>query len=58
MSRACIAAGADGLILEVHPNPAVAFSDGDQSLTPEMFRALMQEIRPVALAIGRKIAPN
>jgi 3-deoxy-7-phosphoheptulonate synthase len=58
MSRASVAAGADGLILEVHPNPAVAFSDGDQSLTPEMFRKLMNEIRPVATAIGRKIAAN
>jgi 3-deoxy-7-phosphoheptulonate synthase len=58
MSRASVAAGADGLILEVHPNPAVAFSDGDQSLTPAMFSKLMSEIRPVATAIGRKIAAN
>jgi 3-deoxy-7-phosphoheptulonate synthase len=55
MSRAAVAAGADGLIVEVHPNPAEAFSDGDQSLTPEMFRQLVQEVAPVAAAIGRAV---
>src|ERR1041385_3837303 len=53
MSRAAIAAGADGLIIEVHPNPAEAFSDGDQSLTPSAFQQLMKEIQPIAQAIGR-----
>lgn len=55
MSRAAIAAGADGLIVEVHPNPAEAFSDGDQSVTPEVFRQLMKEVKPIALAVGRKM---
>ena len=56
MSRAAIAAGADGLLVEVHPNPAEAYSDGEQSLTPALFRQLMKEIRPVAAAVGRVIA--
>lgn len=55
MSRAAIAAGADGLMIEVHPKPAEAFSDGDQSLTPEVFSQLMKEIQAVALAVGRKV---
>ena len=55
MSRAAIAAGADGLMIEVHPKPAEAFSDGDQSLTPEVFSQLMKEIQAVALAVGRKL---
>jgi 3-deoxy-7-phosphoheptulonate synthase len=53
MSRAAIAAGADGLIVEVHPNPPEAFSDGDQSLTPAAFDRLMREVRSVAAAVGR-----
>jgi 3-deoxy-7-phosphoheptulonate synthase len=57
MSRAAIAAGADGLLVEVHPNPPEAFSDGDQSVTPEMFRRLMSEVRAVAAAIGRTVSP-
>ena len=56
MSRAAIAAGADGLLVEVHPNPAEAYSDGEQSLTPALFRQLMKEIRPVAAAVGRVVA--
>lgn len=56
MSRASIAAGADGLIIEVHPKPAEAFSDGDQSLTPEVFAQVMKEVRAVAAAIGRDVA--
>ena len=55
MSRAAIAAGADGLMIEVHPKPAEAFSDGDQSLTPEVFSQLMKEIQGIAAAVGRKI---
>ncbi|HUL44890.1 MAG TPA: 3-deoxy-7-phosphoheptulonate synthase [Bacteroidota bacterium] len=55
MSRAAIAAGADGLIVEVHPKPSEAFSDGDQSLTPAGFGQLMTEVRAVATAIGRDV---
>jgi 3-deoxy-7-phosphoheptulonate synthase len=55
LSRAAIAAGADGLIVEVHPNPAEAFSDGDQSLTPVKFQQLMKEIAPIAEAVGRNL---
>jgi len=55
MSRAAIAAGADGLIIEVHPNPAEAFSDGDQSLTPAAFQQLMKEVRAIAAAVGRSL---
>ena len=55
LSRAAIAAGADGLIVEVHPCPQQALSDGAQSLTPEQFRATMQEIEKIAQAIGRSL---
>jgi 3-deoxy-7-phosphoheptulonate synthase len=53
MSRAAIAAGADGLMIEVHPNPEKAYSDGEQSLTPADFQTLMKEVRAVAAALGR-----
>lgn len=56
MARAAVAAGADGLLIEVHPNPDRALSDGAQSLYPEQFARLMQEIRLIARAIGRRIA--
>ncbi|MBP1647284.1 MAG: hypothetical protein H6Q30_729 [Bacteroidetes bacterium] len=56
MSRAAIAAGADGLIVEVHPHPEKAFSDGDQSLTPDDFRQLIAQVRPIAEVLGRKSA--
>src|SRR2546426_571099 len=55
MSRAAIAAGADGLIIEVHPQPAEALSDGDQSLTPEAFARLMKEAGTIARAMGREL---
>ena len=55
MSRASIAAGADGLMIEVHPHPDKALSDGDQSLTPDNFRQLMKEVTPIAAAIGRSV---
>ncbi|MEX2325436.1 MAG: 3-deoxy-7-phosphoheptulonate synthase [Gemmatimonadaceae bacterium] len=55
MARAALAAGADGLLLEVHPEPERALSDGAQSLYPEQFSALMEELRGVAAAIGREI---
>ncbi len=57
MSRAALAAGADGLIVEVHPDPEKALSDGEQSLTPGAFTALMQEVRCLATALGRTVAP-
>jgi len=53
VSRAAIAAGADGLLVEVHPDPERAISDGAQSLKPARFSQLMQEIRAIAEAIGR-----
>jgi 3-deoxy-7-phosphoheptulonate synthase len=53
MARAAIAAEADGLIIEVHPNPEKALSDGYQTLTPEQFRQLMTECRRMAEAMGR-----
>ncbi|GAB4482964.1 MAG: 3-deoxy-7-phosphoheptulonate synthase [Thermodesulfovibrionales bacterium] len=55
MAKAAVAAGADALIIEVHTNPEEAVSDGDQSLRPEQFANLMQELKPVALAVGREI---
>ncbi len=54
MSRASIAAGADGVIVEVHHRPEEALSDGPQSLTPDLFADLMAQIRPIAEAVGRK----
>jgi 3-deoxy-7-phosphoheptulonate synthase len=56
MARAAIAAGADGLLIEVHPNPEKAASDGAQTLFPEQFAKLMQELRLIAAAVGRSIA--
>lgn len=55
MARAGLAAGADGLIVEVHPNPKTALSDGAQSLTPDQFAAMMHELRRVAAAIDRSL---
>jgi 3-deoxy-7-phosphoheptulonate synthase len=52
-ARAAVAAGADGLMIEVHPHPEQALSDGAQSLKPERFESLMDELRQVAEAIGR-----
>jgi 3-deoxy-7-phosphoheptulonate synthase len=56
MARAAVAAGADGLLVEVHPNPDRALSDGAQSLYPEQFERLMKEVRLIAEAIGRRVA--
>jgi 3-deoxy-7-phosphoheptulonate synthase len=56
MACAALAAGADGLLVEVHPNPGEARSDGAQSLRPEQFERLMADLRPLAEAIGRRIA--
>ncbi|HEX9780081.1 MAG TPA: 3-deoxy-7-phosphoheptulonate synthase [bacterium] len=55
MAKAAVAAGADGLIIEVHPNPEAAMSDGPQSLLPKTFAALMHDLKKVALAVGRTI---
>jgi 3-deoxy-7-phosphoheptulonate synthase len=55
MARAAIAGGADGLMLEIHPDPANALSDGPQSLNLEKFAALMASLRPVAVAVGREL---
>ncbi len=56
VARGAIAAGADGLLIEVHPDPAKAWSDGAQSLTPENFARLVAEVRRVAEAVGRSVA--
>ena len=56
MARAAVACGADGLLIEVHPDPNKAFSDGAQSLFPQQFADLMRELRPIADAIGRRVA--
>jgi len=55
MSRAAVAAGADGLLVEVHVHPDEALSDGTQSLRPERFEALMREVEAVAQAVGRTL---
>ncbi|MBN1918729.1 MAG: 3-deoxy-7-phosphoheptulonate synthase [Verrucomicrobia bacterium] len=55
MAKAAIAAGADGLMIEVHPNPEEAISDGAQTLSFEQFEQLMRELRPIAEAVGREI---
>jgi 3-deoxy-7-phosphoheptulonate synthase len=57
MARAAVAAGADGLLVEVHPTPDRALSDGAQSLYPDQFASLVGELRPIVAAIGRTIAP-
>jgi len=56
LALAAIAAGADGLIVEVHPNPSGALSDGEQSLTPARFARLVERCGAVATAIGRQVA--
>ena len=56
MARAAVAAGADGIIVEVHPQPDRALSDGAQSLYPEQFTELMREIQLIATAIHRRVA--
>ena len=56
MARGAVAVGADGLIVEMHPNPAEALCDGKQSLDPAGFASLMAEIAPIAAAVGRTLA--
>ena len=55
VARAAVAAGADGLIVEVHPNPAKALSDGAQSLKPDKFAQMVIQVRQIAEAIGRTV---
>lgn len=55
MAKAGLAAGADGLIIEVHPNPHLAYSDGPQSLNLKMFAQLMKELKPLVKVLGRKL---
>ncbi len=57
MSRAAVAAGCDGLLIEVHPRPSEALCDGPQSLHPEEFAALADQVREIASVVGRKVAP-
>jgi 3-deoxy-7-phosphoheptulonate synthase len=57
VARAGVAAGADGLIIEVHPHPDEALSDGGQSLKPERFVELIEQIKRIAEAVGRQVAP-
>ncbi|HUF27786.1 MAG TPA: 3-deoxy-7-phosphoheptulonate synthase [Gemmatimonadaceae bacterium] len=58
MARAAVAAGADGILVEVHPSPDRALSDGSQSLFPDQFARLVVELRLIAGAIGRSVAPS
>jgi 3-deoxy-7-phosphoheptulonate synthase len=55
MALAAAACGADGLMVEVHENPAAALSDGAQSLYPDQFDALMKALKPVVEAVGRRL---
>ena len=55
LAKAAVAVGADGLIIEVHPNPEEALCDGPQSLTPDKFDVLMKELATIAKAVDRKI---
>jgi 3-deoxy-7-phosphoheptulonate synthase len=55
MARAAVAAGADGLLVEVHPEPDRALSDGAQSLRPEQFQEMMRQLRIIAAAVERSI---
>ena len=57
VARAAIAAGSDGLIIEVHPDPVHALSDGRQSLTPEKFAKLVKQVKMVAEAVERRLVP-
>ena len=55
LSLAAIAVGADGVLIEVHPQPEQAVSDAQQQLTPSEFDALMTSLRPIAEAVGREM---
>jgi len=58
VARAGIAAGADGIIVEVHPNPEEALSDGGQSLKPERFAQLVREVRAISQIMKETIVAN
>jgi 3-deoxy-7-phosphoheptulonate synthase len=58
MARAAVAAGADGILVEIHPDPDKALSDGPQSLTFEEFGALMNRCRIIATTIGRRLGKS
>jgi len=55
LARASMAVGADGVMIETHPNPDVALSDGPQSLTFDMFETLMKQLKEIAPVVGKKI---
>jgi 3-deoxy-7-phosphoheptulonate synthase len=55
MARAAVAAGADGILIEVHPQPEKALSDGAQSMTPDQFAECVTQLRRVAAAVGRRV---
>lgn len=55
LSRASVAAGADGLLIEMHPHPEVALSDGAQSIAPDTYSQLVKDVRQVAEAVGRSL---
>jgi 3-deoxy-7-phosphoheptulonate synthase len=55
LSYAAVAAGADSIMIEVHPNPSEALSDGPQQLTPAQFRELVEQLREIAAVFGKKI---
>ncbi|MFO0071166.1 MAG: N-acetylneuraminate synthase family protein, partial [Gemmatimonas sp.] len=55
MARAAVAAGADGILVEMHPTPDRALSDGAQSLYPDQFGELVKQLRTIAAAIGRSV---
>jgi 3-deoxy-7-phosphoheptulonate synthase len=56
MALASVAAGADGLLIEMHPNPDKAMSDGAQSLYPEQLQKLVEQLRQLAPVVGRRVA--
>jgi len=58
IAKAGVAAGADGVIIEVHHDPAHAISDGKQSLTPEAFAMMVKQVRAVAEAVDRRLVPQ
>ena len=58
IAKAAVAAGADGLMIEVHPDPVAALSDGGQSLKPERFAELVSQVRAITEAVGRTLAPS
>jgi 3-deoxy-7-phosphoheptulonate synthase len=53
MTKAAIACGADGVIIEVHANPEKALSDAQQQLKPEEFKQMLENLRPIASAVGK-----